>query len=130
MSANSSRLEWPKNTVCRTSGKPEAGAANVAAARPDREPVVEAGFELRVIYEIELKLPLDQPRIGQPPCEARPTLARGSALETRGHLATARQREYISRDEEIAVSGLYQDLADMLGGFIAYLRRSDRKDRW
>lgn len=57
-------------------------------------------------------------------------IARGSALETRGHLATARHREYISCDEEIALSGLYQDLADMLRGFIAYLRRSDRKDRW
>jgi four helix bundle protein len=57
-------------------------------------------------------------------------IARGSALETRGHLATARRREYISRDEEVAVSGLYQDLADMLRGFIAYLRRSDRRDRW
>ena len=56
-------------------------------------------------------------------------IARGSALETRGHLATAQKREYISRDEEIAVSGLYQDLADMLKGFIAHLRRSDRKDR-
>ena len=57
-------------------------------------------------------------------------IARGSALETRGHLATARKREYIEPDEEIAVSGLYQDLADMLRGFIAHLRRSDRKDRW
>ena len=57
-------------------------------------------------------------------------LARGSALETRGQLAAARQREYISPDEEIAVSGLYQDLADMLSGFIAHLRRSDRKNRW
>jgi four helix bundle protein len=57
-------------------------------------------------------------------------IARGSTLETRGHLATARQREYITREEDIAVSGLYQDLADMLRGFIAYLRRSDRKNRW
>jgi four helix bundle protein len=57
-------------------------------------------------------------------------IARGSALETRAHLATARQRQHIWRDEEIAVSGLYQDLADMLSGFIAYLRRCDRKDRW
>jgi four helix bundle protein len=56
-------------------------------------------------------------------------IARGSALETRGHLATARQRQYISYDEEIAVSGLYQDLADMLSGFIAYLRRCDRRNR-
>jgi four helix bundle protein len=57
-------------------------------------------------------------------------IARGSALETRGHLATARKREYIEPDEEIAVSGLYQDLADMLRGFIEHLRRSGRKDRW
>jgi four helix bundle protein len=57
-------------------------------------------------------------------------IARGSALETRGHLATARHREYITREEDIAVSGLYQDLADMLRGFIAHLRRSDRKNRW
>ena len=56
-------------------------------------------------------------------------IARGSALETRGHLATAQLKAYISRDEEIAVSGLYQDLADMLSGFIEYLRRSDRRDR-
>jgi four helix bundle protein len=56
-------------------------------------------------------------------------IARGSALETRGHLATALQKEYITRDEEIAVSGLYQDLADMLSGFIEYLRRSDRRNR-
>jgi four helix bundle protein len=56
-------------------------------------------------------------------------IARGSALETRGHLATAREKEYISPDEAIHVSGLYQDLADMLGGFIEHLRRSDRKRR-
>jgi four helix bundle protein len=56
-------------------------------------------------------------------------IARGSALETRGHLATALQKTYISRDEEIRVSGLYQDLADMLAGFIDYLRRSDRRNR-
>jgi four helix bundle protein len=56
-------------------------------------------------------------------------IARGSALETRGHLATALLKEYITRDEEIEVSGLYQDLADMLRGFIEYLHRSDRRDR-
>jgi four helix bundle protein len=56
-------------------------------------------------------------------------IARGSALETRGHLAAALQRSYISRDEEIRVSGLYQDLADMLSAFIAHLRRSNRKNR-
>jgi four helix bundle protein len=57
-------------------------------------------------------------------------IARGSALETRGHLATALERTYISREEEIRVSGLYQDLADMLTGFIAHLRRSNRKRRF
>jgi four helix bundle protein len=31
-------------------------------------------------------------------------IARGSALETRGHLAAARQRQHISRDEEIAAA--------------------------
>jgi hypothetical protein len=51
-------------------------------------------------------------------------------LETRGHLATARHRESITREEDIAASGMYQDLADMLRGFIAHLRRSDRKNRW
>ena len=56
-------------------------------------------------------------------------IARGSALETRGHLATARCREYISSEEETAVSGLYQDLSAMLSGFIAYLRRCDLKRR-
>ena len=56
-------------------------------------------------------------------------IAKGSALETRGHLATAHLREYISREEEIQVSGLYQDLPDMLAGFIEHLRRSDRKNR-
>jgi four helix bundle protein len=56
-------------------------------------------------------------------------IARGSALETRGHLATALQKAYISRDDEIRVSGLYQDLADMLSAFIAHLRRCDRKNR-
>ena len=56
-------------------------------------------------------------------------IARGSALETRGHLATALQRTYISREDEIRVSGVYQDLASMLSAFIAHLRRSNRKNR-
>ena len=56
-------------------------------------------------------------------------IERGSALETRGHLATAFQKSYISREEEIRVSGLYQDLAAMLTAFIAHLRRSNRRRR-
>ena len=57
------------------------------------------------------------------------SIAKGSALETRGHLARAYRKGYISRAEEIAMSGLYQDLADMLAGFIEYLRKSNRKNR-
>ena len=57
-------------------------------------------------------------------------IARGSALETRGHLAAALEKKYISKAEELLVSGIYKDLADMLGAFIAYLRRSDFNDRW
>ena len=57
-------------------------------------------------------------------------IARGSAQETRGHLASAREKKLISRETEIPVSGLYQDLVDMLSAFIEYLRRSNRSDRW
>jgi four helix bundle protein len=56
-------------------------------------------------------------------------IARGSAQETRGHLATALERDYISREEEIFVSGIYEDLSVMLTPLIAYLKRSNRKNR-
>ena len=57
-------------------------------------------------------------------------IARGSAQETRGHLATALQKEHISEDDAKRVSGLYRDLCNMLTAFIDYLRRSDFRDRW
>ena len=57
-------------------------------------------------------------------------IARGSAQETRGHLATALQKEHISADDENRVSSLYRDLCSMLTAFIEYLRRSDFRDRW
>ena len=57
-------------------------------------------------------------------------IARGSAQETRGHLATALQKEHISEDDEKRVSALYRDLCNMLTAFIEYLRRSDFRDRW
>jgi four helix bundle protein len=57
-------------------------------------------------------------------------IARGSAQETRGHLATALQRQHISEDDEKRVSSLYGDLCNMLTAFIEYLRRSDFRDRW
>ena len=57
-------------------------------------------------------------------------IARGSAQETRGHLATALQKEHISADDENRVSALYRDLCNMLSAFIESLRRSDFRDRW
>ncbi len=57
-------------------------------------------------------------------------IARGSAQETRGHLAAARVKRHISAVEELTISGLYKDLVLMLTAFIDYLRRSDFRDRW
>jgi four helix bundle protein len=57
-------------------------------------------------------------------------IARGSAQETRGHLAAALVKEHISREDESQTSGLYLDLCNMLTSFIEYLRRSDYDDRW
>lgn len=57
-------------------------------------------------------------------------IARGSAQETRGHLASALQKEHISREDETRVSGIYCDLCNMLTAFIEYLRGSDFRDRW
>jgi four helix bundle protein len=57
-------------------------------------------------------------------------IARGSAQETRGHLASALGKEHISADDESRVSALYRDLCNMLTAFIDYLRNSDFRDRW
>ncbi|HKY20196.1 MAG TPA: four helix bundle protein [Vicinamibacterales bacterium] len=57
-------------------------------------------------------------------------IARGSAKETSGHLAVASRKHYISQEELIRTAGLYDDLAVMLTSLIAYLRRSDYRDRW
>ena len=57
-------------------------------------------------------------------------IARGSAQETRGHLASALKKEHISPDDESRVAAIYGDLANMLTAFIAYLRVSDFRDRW
>jgi four helix bundle protein len=57
-------------------------------------------------------------------------IARGSAQETRGHLATALTKEHISSEDESRVSAIYRDLCSMLTAFIEYLRRSDFRDRW
>ena len=57
-------------------------------------------------------------------------IARGSAQETRGHIAAAaRKHPSIPAEVEIHASGVYQDLSDMLTAFIDYLRRSDGRRR-
>ena len=57
-------------------------------------------------------------------------IARGSAQETRGHLASALEKEHISAGDESRASALYRDLCNMLTAFINYLRNSDFRDRW
>jgi four helix bundle protein len=57
-------------------------------------------------------------------------IARGSAKETRGHLAVAHRKDYITNDDLVRVSGLYEDLSAMLTSLIGYLWRSDYNDRW
>jgi four helix bundle protein len=57
-------------------------------------------------------------------------IARGSAKETCAHLAVAFTKGHISKEEHVHVSGIYDDLADMLSSLIDYLRRSDWNDRW
>ncbi len=57
-------------------------------------------------------------------------IARGSAQETRGHIATAvRTHESIRPDDATHASGVYQDLTAMLTSFIDYPRRSDFRGR-
>ena len=57
-------------------------------------------------------------------------IARGSAKETCGHLAVAHEKHYLSKEDLIRVSGLYEDLGAMLTSLIGYLRRSHYNDRW
>ena len=57
-------------------------------------------------------------------------IARGSAQETRGHLACCVKKEHISSEDERRVSAIYADLGRMLTAFINYLRESDYHDRW
>ena len=57
-------------------------------------------------------------------------IARGSAQETRGHLASALGKEHISLEDERRVSAVYEDLCRMLTAFITYLRDSNFRDRW
>jgi four helix bundle protein len=56
-------------------------------------------------------------------------IARGSAQETRAHLAVAHGRNYISSEELSGRSGEYHEIAKMLTPWIVYLRKCDRKQR-
>ena len=57
------------------------------------------------------------------------SIAAGSAEETRSHLAAAEMKGLLAeaRSRELRAEAL--EIANMLGGLVRYLRRSDRKDR-
>lgn len=55
--------------------------------------------------------------------------ARGSVLETLGHLRKALGREFISPSEHSAVAEMYDHIGRMLTRWIGYLQRSDWKRR-
>jgi four helix bundle protein len=55
--------------------------------------------------------------------------ARGSALESRGHLEKAMGREFISKEEGAALSGKYIEISKMLTPWINYLQRCNWKSR-
>jgi hypothetical protein len=55
--------------------------------------------------------------------------ARGSALESIGHLAKARGKEFISEAERAAIGGKYIEISKMLTPWINYLQRCNWKSR-
>lgn len=55
--------------------------------------------------------------------------AKGSAAEVSAHLLLALKRTYVERAQFDACCALSVELQKMLGGFIKYLVKSDRKDR-
>jgi four helix bundle protein len=55
--------------------------------------------------------------------------ARGSALESRGHLAKALGEEFVSEEELAAYEGKYIEIGKMLTPWINYLQRSNWKTR-
>lgn len=55
--------------------------------------------------------------------------ARGSALESIGHLAKAVGEEFITKDECGAISGKYVEISKMLTPWINYLQRCNWKSR-
>jgi four helix bundle protein len=55
--------------------------------------------------------------------------ARGSALESKGHLAKARGQEFISDDECRGIGDKYTEISKMLTPWINYLQRCNWKSR-
>ncbi|HKY22228.1 MAG TPA: four helix bundle protein [Vicinamibacterales bacterium] len=55
--------------------------------------------------------------------------ARGSVLETVGHLRRALSEDLITASEHAQVAELYDHIGRMLTRWIHYLRKADRKDR-
>jgi four helix bundle protein len=57
-------------------------------------------------------------------------ISSSSAEEARTHLGAAESRGHVGRERRIELSAEATEIADMLDGFIRYLRRCDRKDRY
>jgi four helix bundle protein len=55
--------------------------------------------------------------------------SRGSSNEIRTQFQVAVKRGYITQDEADDLCAMYEEIAKMLTGLIAYLRREDRKNR-
>lgn len=55
--------------------------------------------------------------------------ARGSVLETVGHLSKARSEEFITASEHTNLTEIYDHIGRMLTRWINYLQKSDWKDR-
>ncbi len=56
--------------------------------------------------------------------------ARGSVLETVGHLNKALSEDFITPPQHASVSEMYDHIGRMLTRWIDYLQASDWKDRW
>jgi four helix bundle protein len=57
------------------------------------------------------------------------SIAAGSAEEVRSHVAAAELKRLIAHARSRELRGEAMEIANMLGGLIRYLHRTDRKDR-
>jgi four helix bundle protein len=57
-------------------------------------------------------------------------IARGSAQETRGHLAASVVKTCVSTGEAANAALVYRELAAMLTALIAHLKKTDFRHRW